>query len=64
MASGRWNVFARKTAICPRVTGLPGQKLLPPQPVVTARRAISSIQGARGIETGTSAKTPVAAAGA
>ncbi len=64
MASLRWKVFARKTAIWPRVTAFDGQYMPGPQPDVIARRDISSIHGASGIEIGTSEKTPVAAGGA
>src|SRR4029453_6188623 len=56
---GRPKVFERKTAICPRVTGLVGQYTSKPQPAVVPRSTSSSTHGAKGLEHGTSSKVAV-----
>jgi hypothetical protein len=58
-SAGSPMAFRRKTAICSRVTGARGQKFPPPQPAVTPASTIASIQGAKGLEQGTSANAPV-----
>src|SRR6185295_4615147 len=56
-------VRSRNTDICSRVTAAFGQNAPIPQPVTTARRAISSIQRQKGSEAGTSSNIGVVHAG-
>ena len=60
---GSANVTPRKTAICPLVTTLPGQKFPPPHPPAIPRAASSLTHGANALEHGTSPNTCVVQAG-
>ena len=61
---GRLKFLTMKTAIWARVTGLPGQKFVPPQPAVTPSVASCSIQFAAKPLAGTSLNiVPLAAGG-
>src|SRR4030095_15620828 len=51
---GKSIVFTRKTAICCRVTGSPGQNKPGAQPPVIPRRESSSMNGQNGLLAGTS----------